>query len=146
MQDEKKILPNGIPRRIIGGRMQIYEHFRFNKRKSERQHNKNYDSEIITSLPKKWITDNKRKKSDTCTHYDLIVKSISRIGLISPHKLLWPPVLYLIHQEKNHLRDLQQRFQRHGKLSPKQNIYLHDWNELLTKAKLDDLRVNYFAK
>jgi hypothetical protein len=49
-QDGNKILPNGIPRRIIGKRMQIYEHFRFNEWKSERQDNKNYDNELITTL------------------------------------------------------------------------------------------------
>jgi hypothetical protein len=43
------------------------------------------------------------------------------------------------HQEKNLLRDMQQQFWRHGKLSPKGKKYLHDWNECVLEAKLDDL-------
>jgi hypothetical protein len=35
MQDENKILSNGIPRRIIGERMQIYDHFKINERRGE---------------------------------------------------------------------------------------------------------------
>jgi hypothetical protein len=30
-QDNNRILPNGIPRRIIGGRTHIYERFKFNE-------------------------------------------------------------------------------------------------------------------
>jgi hypothetical protein len=58
-QDENRVLPNAIPRRIIGERMQIYEWFKFNEWKGEMQHNKNYDMEIITPLPKKWISNHK---------------------------------------------------------------------------------------
>ncbi len=64
MQDENRILLNGIPRRIIGRRTQIYERFKLNKRKGEAKHNKNYDGEIITTLPKNWIRDHKHQKSD----------------------------------------------------------------------------------
>jgi hypothetical protein len=60
MQDDNRILPNGIPRRIIGRRMQIYEHFKLNKRKGEGEHDKNYDGKFITALPKKWIKDHKQ--------------------------------------------------------------------------------------
>jgi hypothetical protein len=58
-QDENKVLPNAILKIIIGERMQIYEWFKFNERKGEVQHNKNYDGEIITPLPKKCISDHK---------------------------------------------------------------------------------------
>jgi hypothetical protein len=40
-QDNNRILPNGITRRIIGGRTQIYECLKFNQQKGETQHNKN---------------------------------------------------------------------------------------------------------
>jgi hypothetical protein len=50
MQDKNRILLNGIPRRIIGKRMQIYERFKLNKWKGEAQHNKNYDGKILTTL------------------------------------------------------------------------------------------------
>ncbi len=50
MQDKNRILLNGIPRRIIGKRMQIYERFKLNKWKGEAQHNKNYNGKIITTL------------------------------------------------------------------------------------------------
>ncbi len=102
-QDENKILPNAIPRRIIGGRTQIYECFKFNERKGEAQHNKNYNGEIITTLPKKWIKDYKQQKCDMTTCYDTTIKPISRTTIIPPNKPLWPPTLYLIHQEKNYL-------------------------------------------
>jgi hypothetical protein len=62
-------LPNKIPRRIIGRRTQFYEHFKLNEWKGEAQHNKNYDNEIITTLPKKWIKNHKEYKSDTTTHH-----------------------------------------------------------------------------
>ncbi len=100
MQDENRILLNGIPRRIIGGRTQIYERFKLNEQKGEAEHNKNYNGEIITSLPKKWIRDHEHQKCVTTTHYDMTIKPISRIGIIPPHKPLWLQVLYLIHQEK----------------------------------------------
>jgi len=29
--------------------------------------------------------------------------------------------------------------QHHGKLSPREKNYLHDWNEHVAEAKLDDL-------
>jgi hypothetical protein len=32
------------------------------------------------------------------------------------------------------------------KLLPKEKNYLNDWNEHVTKAKLDDLRTDYFTK
>ncbi len=125
MQDENRILLNGIPRRIIGERTQIYERFKLNEQKGEAKHNKNYDGEIITSLPKKWIRDHEHQKCVTTTHHDMTIKPISRIG-IPPHKPLWLQVLYLIHQEKNFLRNLQQRFRRHGKLLLKEKNYLND--------------------
>jgi hypothetical protein len=59
--------------------MQIYERFKLNKRKGEAKHNKNYNGEIITTLPKKWIRDHKHPKSDTTTHYDTTIKPISKI-------------------------------------------------------------------
>jgi hypothetical protein len=39
--------------------MQIYEWFKFNEWKGEVQHNKNYDMEIITPLPKKWSNNHR---------------------------------------------------------------------------------------
>jgi predicted double-glycine peptidase len=77
-QDKNKILPNEIPRRIIGERTQFSEHFKFNKRKGEAQHNKNYGNKIIIAIPKKWIRDHKQPKSDMTTHYDTIIKPIFR--------------------------------------------------------------------
>jgi hypothetical protein len=41
---------------------------------------------------------------------------------------------------------MQQQFRCHGKLSRKGKKKLHDWNECVLEAKLDDLRVDYFAK
>jgi hypothetical protein len=102
-QNENKILPNTIPRKIIGGRTQIYECFKFNERKGEAQHNKNYNGEIITTLPKKWIKDHKKQKCDMTTHYDMIVKPIFKTTIIPPNKPLWLLTLYLTHQEKNYL-------------------------------------------
>jgi hypothetical protein len=87
-KDKNKILPNAIPRRIIGRRMQIYEHFKFNKRKGEARYNKNYNGEIITIIRKKWIRDHKQQKSDTTTHYDTTIKPISRTRVISHNKPL----------------------------------------------------------
>jgi hypothetical protein len=83
--------------------MQIYEEFKFNKWKSEAQHNKNDGREIITLLPKKWISDHKHYKGDTTTHYDITIKQISRTWVIPPNKLLWLSVSYLTHQENNYL-------------------------------------------
>jgi len=77
-QDENKILPNEKPRRLISKRIHSYESFKFNECRSEAQHNKNYNGEIITSLPKKWIRDHKQHKSDTTIHYDTIIKPILR--------------------------------------------------------------------
>jgi hypothetical protein len=48
-QDKNKILPSTIPRKIIDGRTQFYQWFKFNKQKVELHHNKNYGREIITS-------------------------------------------------------------------------------------------------
>jgi hypothetical protein len=60
-QDENKILPKEIPRRIIGRRRRhFYECFKFNECRSETQHNKNYGGKIITTPPKKWIRDHKQ--------------------------------------------------------------------------------------
>jgi hypothetical protein len=42
--------------------------------------------------------------------------------------------------------ELQQWFQHHGKLLPKERNYLNDWNEWVAKSKLDDLRADYFTK
>jgi len=58
-QDENRILPNQIPRRIIGRRRHFYKRFKFNEHRGEAQHNKNYDNKIIIALPKKWIRDHK---------------------------------------------------------------------------------------
>ncbi len=60
-QDENRILPNGIRKRIIGGRTQIYERLKFNKQKGEAQHNNDYNKTIITLL-KKWIRIMNTKK------------------------------------------------------------------------------------
>jgi hypothetical protein len=72
-------LPNEKPKRIISGRRtHSYERFKFNERKSEAQHDNNYNNEIITSLPKKWIRDHKQQKSDMTIHYDTTIKPILR--------------------------------------------------------------------
>jgi len=92
-QDKNKILPSTIPRKIIGGRTQFYQWFKFNKQKVELHHNKNYGGEIITSLPKKWINNHKHQIGDKTTHYDTRDNAICRIlGLIPPHKPLWPQI------------------------------------------------------
>ncbi len=132
-QDKIKILPNGIPKRIIRKMMQIYERFKLNKQKGEAQHNKNYGNEIITALPKKWIKVHKHPKNDTTIHYDMIVKPISRTWVIPPFKPSWPPFSYLIHKKKNLLQNLQQQFQCHGKLLLKEKNYLNDWNEQMSQ-------------
>ncbi len=62
MQDENKILPNGIPRKITGKRTQIYECFKLNKWKGEVEHNTNYSGKTIITLFKKWIKDHKHQK------------------------------------------------------------------------------------
>ncbi len=54
-QGKTRILPNGVPRRIIDKMMQIYERFKLNEQKGEAQHNKNHGGKVITTLPKKWI-------------------------------------------------------------------------------------------
>jgi hypothetical protein len=41
---------------------------------------------------------------------------------------------------------MQQQFRHHGKLSLKGKKYLHDCNECVSKAKLDDLWADYFTK
>jgi hypothetical protein len=106
-QDENKILPNTIPRRIIGKMTQFYQWFKFNKWKAKLHHNKNYGGEIITPLPKKWINNHKYQIGDMNTQYDTTDNIICRTRVIPPHKPLWPLILYLIHQEKNLLRDMQ---------------------------------------
>jgi hypothetical protein len=109
-RDENKILPKEIPRKIIGRRMQFYERFKFNELRGEAQHNKNYSSTNITTLPKKWVKDHKQHISDTTTHYDTTIKPIFRTRVIPPNKPLWLLILYVIHQEKNYLQNLQHRF------------------------------------
>jgi hypothetical protein len=96
-QDKNKILPYIIPRRIIGGRMQFYQWFKFKERKVESHHNINYGKEIITPLPKKWINDHNHQISDMTTHYDLANNAICKTRVIPTYKPLWPSVLYLIH-------------------------------------------------
>jgi hypothetical protein len=106
-QDENIILPNKILRRIFSKRrMHFYECFKFNERRGKAQHNKNYSGKIIGVVPKKWIRDHKQQISDTTIHYDTTIKPIFRIGVIPLNKPLWPPFSYLIHQEKNYLRNL----------------------------------------
>jgi hypothetical protein len=67
----------------------------------------------------------------TSTHYDTIITPILRTRVIPPNKPLW---------------NLQQQFCHYGNLLPKEKNFLNDWNERVAKAKLDDLRANYFAK
>jgi hypothetical protein len=38
---------------------------------------------------KKWIKDRKQQKCDMTTHYNMIVKRISRTTVIPPNKPLW---------------------------------------------------------
>jgi hypothetical protein len=60
-QDENRILPNKIPRRIINERWTNFnECFKFNKCRGKAQHNKNYGGNIIVALPRKWIRDHKQ--------------------------------------------------------------------------------------
>ncbi len=126
-QDENKILPNEKPKKIISGRRtHSYECFKFNECRSKAQHDKNYNNEIITSLPKKWIRDHKQQKSDTTIHYGTTIKPILRTWVIPPNKPLWPLVLYLTHQENNYLWNLQQQLWCYGKLLLKENNYLND--------------------
>jgi hypothetical protein len=146
-QDENKIMPNEIPRKKIGRmRMQFYERFKFNEHKGEAQHNKNYGSAIITTLPKKWIRDHKQHISDTTIHYDTKIKPIFRTRVVPLNKPSWLPILYLTHQEKNYLQNLQHQFRHHGKLLPKEKEKLNDYNECVAKVKLDNLCANYFVK
>jgi hypothetical protein len=79
-------------------------------------------------------------------HYDTTIKPILKLRIIPPNKPLWLLVLYLIHQEKNYLRSLQQWFQRHGKLLSKEKNYLNKWNEPILEAKLDVFYTDYFIK
>ncbi len=100
-QDENKILPNIIPRRIIGERTQFYQQFKLIEQKVELHHNKNYGREIIIPLPKKWINDHKHQIGDMNTQYDTTYNAICKTRVNPPHKPLWPLVLYLTHQENN---------------------------------------------
>jgi hypothetical protein len=65
---------------------------------------------LLQHYPKKWIRDHKQHKSDMTIHYDTIIKPIFKIGIIPPNKPLWLLILYLIHQERNYLWNLQHRF------------------------------------
>ncbi len=102
--------------------MQIYQWFKFNEQKVESHHIKNYNGEIITPLPKKWINNHKHQTCDTTTHYDMIDNAICKTKVITTYKLLWLSVSYLTHQEMNYLRYLQRWFQCHGKLLPKEKL------------------------
>lgn len=75
---------------------------------------------MIKPLPEKWINNHKHQTCDTTTHYDTTNNAIWKTWVIPPHKLLCPLVSYLTHKKKNLLWDMQQQFQHHGKLSPKE--------------------------
>ncbi len=100
-------MPNTIPRRIIGKRTQFDQWFKFNEWKAKLHHNKNYGVEIIAPLLKKWINDHTHQIGHMNIQYDMTYNVICMTRVIPPHKPSWPPVLYLIHQKKNLLRDMQ---------------------------------------
>lgn len=97
-----------VKEKKFGGRWRqlgnLYGCLNPNRCERNKWHNKNYGNKIFTLVQKNLIMDNKEWKSATTIHYDTIIKAIPNTKIIMPLKPLWPPTLYLTHQEKNNIR------------------------------------------